>query len=107
MDKGAVVVGEARIGLADVDLMYLGLQLVLGSIDRFEPTGGAFLPGGGHAGTPSPHTPVGPGGEPQPRGVTAGKAVPSPTAVGEGGVRAAPSPGGGVPGFQDLAPTED
>lgn len=33
LNKGAVVVGEVRISVADIDLIYLGLQLVLTSID--------------------------------------------------------------------------
>jgi hypothetical protein len=33
LNRGAVVVGEARIGLADIDLIYVGLQLVLGSTE--------------------------------------------------------------------------
>jgi hypothetical protein len=33
LNKGAVVVGEVRISVADIDLIYLGLQLVLTSIE--------------------------------------------------------------------------
>ncbi len=33
LNKGAVVVGEVTISVADVDLLYLGLQLVLTSIE--------------------------------------------------------------------------
>jgi hypothetical protein len=33
LNKGAVVVGEVRISVANVDLIYLGLQLVLTSIE--------------------------------------------------------------------------
>jgi hypothetical protein len=33
LNKGAVVVGEVTISVADVDLVYLGLQLVLTSIE--------------------------------------------------------------------------
>jgi hypothetical protein len=33
LNKGAVVVGEVRIAVADIDLIYLGLQLVLTSIE--------------------------------------------------------------------------
>jgi hypothetical protein len=33
LNKGAVVVGEATISVADIDLVYLGLQLVLTSIE--------------------------------------------------------------------------
>ncbi len=34
LNKGAVVVGEVTISVANVDLIYLGLQLVLTSINR-------------------------------------------------------------------------
>ncbi len=33
LNKGAVVAGEVTISVADVDLLYLGLQLVLTSIE--------------------------------------------------------------------------
>ena len=33
LNKGAVIVGEVTISVADVDLVYLGLQLVLTSIE--------------------------------------------------------------------------
>jgi hypothetical protein len=33
LNKGAVVVGEVIISVANVDLVYLGLQVVLKSID--------------------------------------------------------------------------
>ncbi len=33
LNKGAVIAGEITISVANVDLIYLGLQLVLGSID--------------------------------------------------------------------------
>ncbi len=33
LNKGAVVVGEVIISVANVDLIYLGLQVVLKSID--------------------------------------------------------------------------
>jgi hypothetical protein len=32
LNKGAVVVGEVRISVANVDLIYLGLQIVLSSV---------------------------------------------------------------------------
>jgi hypothetical protein len=34
LNKGAVVVGEVTISVANVDLIYLGLQLVLTSINK-------------------------------------------------------------------------
>jgi gas vesicle structural protein len=33
LNKGAVIAGEITISVANVDLIYLGLQLVLGSIE--------------------------------------------------------------------------
>ena len=36
LNKGAVVVGEVTISVANVDLIYLGLQLVLTSIENSE-----------------------------------------------------------------------
>jgi hypothetical protein len=33
LNKGAVVVGELTISVADVDLLYLGLQVILASIE--------------------------------------------------------------------------
>ncbi|MFZ2446986.1 MAG: gas vesicle protein [Syntrophobacteraceae bacterium] len=33
LNKGAVVVGEIRISVADIDLIYLGLQVVLSSVN--------------------------------------------------------------------------
>ncbi|HEY3116528.1 MAG TPA: gas vesicle protein GvpJ [Chloroflexota bacterium] len=108
MDKGAVVVGEARIGLADVDLMYVGLQLVLGSIDRFEP--------GQEPVTPTLTLPDQGGGERPlspalPREGGGGVVSPHPR---ETGLRSRPREGVAsdpyqavVPGFQDLVPSEE
>ena len=36
LDKGAVVTGEVVIGVGGVDLIYLGLQLVLSSVESME-----------------------------------------------------------------------
>lgn len=33
LNKGAVIAGEATISVADVDLIYLGLQVVLSSVE--------------------------------------------------------------------------
>jgi gas vesicle structural protein len=49
LNKGAVVTGEVTISVADIDLIYLGLQAVLSSIETVNQTmkttdgGGAFL----------------------------------------------------------------
>jgi len=34
LNKGAVLVGEATISVADIDLVYLGLQVVLTSMEK-------------------------------------------------------------------------
>jgi hypothetical protein len=41
LNKGAVVVGELTISVANVDLVYLGLQLVLTSIETARESPGA------------------------------------------------------------------
>jgi gas vesicle structural protein len=38
LNKGAVLVGEVTISVADIDLIYLGLQLVLSSIETARKT---------------------------------------------------------------------
>jgi gas vesicle structural protein len=44
LDKGAVISGDVVISVAGVDLVYLGLRLLLSSVesmrDRLEPGGG-------------------------------------------------------------------
>lgn len=37
LNKGVVIVGEVVISVADVDLIYLGLQLVLTSVETARP----------------------------------------------------------------------
>lgn len=36
LDRGVVVAGEATISIADVDLLYLGLNVVLGNVDAVD-----------------------------------------------------------------------
>jgi gas vesicle structural protein len=43
LNKGAVVMGEVTISVANVDLIYLGLQLVLTSIETSEVMKGSSL----------------------------------------------------------------
>ena len=46
LNKGAVVVGEVTISVADIDLIYLGLQVVLTSIETGREVGmGSILAG--------------------------------------------------------------
>ena len=33
LDRGVVIAGEAVISIGDVDLLYLGLNVILGSVD--------------------------------------------------------------------------
>lgn len=36
LDKGVVIVGDITISVADVDLIYLGLRLVLASVEKMQ-----------------------------------------------------------------------
>lgn len=36
LDRGVVVSGEATVSIADVDLLYLGLNIVLGNVDAVD-----------------------------------------------------------------------
>jgi gas vesicle structural protein len=38
LNKGVVIVGEVVISVADIDLIYLGLQLVLTSVETARPS---------------------------------------------------------------------
>ncbi|MCL6508589.1 MAG: gas vesicle protein, partial [Bryobacteraceae bacterium] len=46
LDKGVVISGSLVISVADVDLIYLGLQLVLASVDTLLPKVGERLSNG-------------------------------------------------------------
>ena len=53
LNKGAVVVGEVTISVADIDLIYLGLQVILTSVETGRTLGAMMLPVGArvdHAG---------------------------------------------------------
>lgn len=39
LDRGVVIAGEATISIADVDLLYLGLNIVLANVDALKRTG--------------------------------------------------------------------
>jgi len=41
LDRGAVITGEAIIGVAGIDLVYLGLQLVVSSVEAMRDRGGS------------------------------------------------------------------
>lgn len=41
LNKGAVIVGEVRISVANIDLIYLGLQVVLTSIETARANNGS------------------------------------------------------------------
>ncbi len=36
LDKGVVIAGDVTISVADVDLIYLGLRLILSSVETLE-----------------------------------------------------------------------
>ena len=36
LDRGLVIAGEVKIAVADVDLVYLGLNLLLGSVETVD-----------------------------------------------------------------------
>ncbi|MPM42501.1 Gas vesicle structural protein [bioreactor metagenome] len=38
LDKGIVIHGDLMISIADIDLLYLGLRLVIGSVDAVNGT---------------------------------------------------------------------
>ena len=40
LDRGVVIAGEATISIGDVDLLYLGLNIVLANIDALTRTSG-------------------------------------------------------------------
>ena len=39
LDRGVVIAGEATISIGDVDLLYLGLNIVLANVDAMKRTG--------------------------------------------------------------------
>ena len=40
LNKGAVIVGDVMISVADIDLIYLGLQVILTSVETARREGG-------------------------------------------------------------------
>ena len=45
LDKGAVVAGDIVISVADVDLIYIGLKVLVSSVETMERLRGAPIPG--------------------------------------------------------------
>ena len=45
LDKGAVVAGDIVISIADVDLIYIGLKVLVSSVETMEQLRGAPMPG--------------------------------------------------------------
>jgi len=45
LDKGVVISGDAVISVADVDLIYLGLKVLLSSVETMERLRGATITG--------------------------------------------------------------
>ncbi len=46
LDKGAVVVGDIVISVADIDLVYIGLRVMVSSVETMERLRGAPMSGG-------------------------------------------------------------
>jgi hypothetical protein len=44
LDKGVIIAGDIVISVADVDLIYLGLKVLLSSVETMEQLRGAPLP---------------------------------------------------------------
>jgi hypothetical protein len=44
LDKGVIIAGDIVISVADVDLIYLGLKVLLSSVETMERLRGAPLP---------------------------------------------------------------
>ena len=45
LNKGIVLAGQATIAIADIDLIYLGLNIVLASVEAARRTGGPYADG--------------------------------------------------------------
>lgn len=43
LDKGIVLYGDVMISIADIDLIYIGLRLVIGSVDTVKNNKGVML----------------------------------------------------------------
>ncbi|MDP1629145.1 MAG: gas vesicle protein, partial [bacterium] len=56
LEKGAVIQGDVAIRVADVDLIYLGLRVILTSISKAEEMSGKNWRSFGTDYHPSPHT---------------------------------------------------
>lgn len=84
LDKGVVLAGDATVALGGVDLVYLGLQVVLSSVETLEAHGGgpAGLP------LPQPQQPSAPAPQP-PFGPVAEGAPPQQVTTGLGSLPAA------------------
>ena len=49
IDNGVVLSGDITISVADVDLIYLGLRVLLSSVERVEELGSGMLPASNEA----------------------------------------------------------
>jgi len=45
LDKGAVVAGDIVISVGDIDLVYIGLKVMISSVETMERLRGAPIPG--------------------------------------------------------------
>ena len=51
LEKGAVVAGDIVISVGDIDLVYIGLRVMVSSIETMERLRGAPIPGGAEEST--------------------------------------------------------
>jgi len=107
LNTGVVALGEVTISVADIDLLYLGLQLVITSIETGRKPDGTFEDGPSpgrtlrcgpqtesceEAGASSPQ--IGPANPSLPGPPAMGESLASPRPVGRGRALAAPTPAG-------------
>lgn len=57
LDRGVIVTGEVTISLGGVDLLFLGLQIILSSVQTLEDSGDVRMRGLVPAREPEPRTP--------------------------------------------------
>lgn len=98
LDKGVVVAGDLTLSVAEVDLIFASLRLVVASVDRIREAQGCPSPNGGPSDTPG----GGPGPAPAPPGGPALFSLPSPDKIGE--AQTGPLPGGELSGGGNPCP---
>jgi hypothetical protein len=113
LDKGVVLAGEATISVAEVDLVYLGLNLVLSGVERLQQAGASNGAAGGAPPAPSRPLPAPPVGPSAPRTAGPAHAPPAGTAPAPAVVPPAPASsaaprelGGLLPEHVDVDPDD-